>query len=147
MRNSIRKLAGNGGDAPRGCFAGFPTQTKPLTKLNFSHHLVLPSDLNQFGFLFGGRLLAWVDEASWITASLDFPHCQFVTIGMDRVEFRYGVSEGTILCICCKQERKGTTSVTYSVEVTNGKKPHGPPLFSTQITFVSVNDQGQKRAI
>ena len=28
-----------------------------------THRLVLPEDLNQFGFLFGGRLLSWVDEA------------------------------------------------------------------------------------
>ena len=48
-----------------------------------THRLVLPEDLNQFGFLFGGRLLSWVDEASWIAASMDYPECQFVTIGME----------------------------------------------------------------
>jgi hypothetical protein len=49
--------------------------------------LVLPGDLNHYGFLFGGRLLAWIDEASWIAASLDYPHCQFVTVALDAVEF------------------------------------------------------------
>jgi len=28
-----------------------------------THRLVLPSDLNHYGFLFGGRLLAWIDDA------------------------------------------------------------------------------------
>ncbi len=35
-----------------------------------THRLVLPEDLNQYGFLFGGRLTAWIDETSWIAASL-----------------------------------------------------------------------------
>jgi hypothetical protein len=34
-----------------------------------THRLVLPANLNHYGFLFGGQLLAWIDEASWIAAS------------------------------------------------------------------------------
>ena len=64
-----------------------------------THRLVLPADLNQYGYLFGGQLLSWVDEASWIAASLDYPDCKFVTVGMDKVEFRHSVREGTILSI------------------------------------------------
>ena len=77
-----------------------------------THRLVLPGDLNQYGSLFGGRLLSWVDEAAWIAASSEFPHCQFVTIAMDKVEFRHGVGDGTILRIACEMTRKGSTSVT-----------------------------------
>ncbi len=111
-----------------------------------THRLVLPADLNQYGFLFGGRLLAWVDEASWIAASLDYPHCQFVTVAMDRVEFRHGVREGTILRIRCDKEREGNTSVTYGVQVVDEKVAPGP-IFSTRVTFVSVDDTGRKRPI
>lgn len=112
-----------------------------------TQRLVLPEDLNHLGFLFGGRLLAWVDEACWIAASLDFPHCQFVTIGMDRVEFRHAVREGTILSIRCEMEKEGKTSVTYKVEVIDGRNPGAPPIFGTQVTYVSVDDAGRKRAI
>lgn len=108
-----------------------------------THRLILPGDLNQFGYLFGGRLLAWVDEASWIAASLDFPEAKFVTIGMDRVEFHHPVREGTILRIQCLQVRKGTTSVTYEVMVTDGRGD-ARPLFTTCVSFVSVDDQGNK---
>ncbi len=111
-----------------------------------THRLVLPADLNQYGFLFGGRMLAWIDEASWIAASLDYPHCQFVTVAMDTVEFHHSVREGTILRITCAKEREGNTSVRYSVVVVDEKAgPH--PIFSTRVTFVSVNDAGQKRPI
>lgn len=111
-----------------------------------SHRLVLPGDLNHYGFLFGGQLLAWVDEQSWITASLDYPHCQFVTIAMDKVEFRHSVRDGTILGISCTREKEGNTSVTYQVTVVDERA--GPePIFKTRITFVSVNDAGEKRPL
>lgn len=112
-----------------------------------THHLVLPGDLNQYGSLFGGRLLAWVDEAAWIAASTDFPHCQFVTIGMDKVEFRHGVGDGTILRIACERTQKGNTSVTYQVRVSDAKSSPEIPIFLTNVTFVSVNDRGEKRGI
>ncbi|QTN33673.1 acyl-CoA thioesterase [Akkermansiaceae bacterium] len=112
-----------------------------------THRLVLPGDLNQYGSLFGGRLLSWVDEAAWIAASAEFPHCQFVTIAMDKVEFRHGVGDGTILCIACEMTRKGTTSVTYRVRVTDVRNAPDIPVFQTNVSFVSVNDRGEKRPI
>lgn len=112
-----------------------------------THHLVLPGDLNHYGSLFGGRLLSWVDEAAWIAASAEFPHCQFVTIAMDKVEFRHGVGDGTILRIACEMTRLGKTSVTYQVHVSDAKNAPEISVFQTQVTFVSVNDRGEKRAI
>ena len=112
-----------------------------------THHLVLPGDLNHYGSLFGGRLLSWVDEAAWIAASAEFPHCQFVTIAMDKVEFRHGVSDGTILRIACEMTRLGKTSVTYQVHVSDAKNAPEISVFQTHVTFVSVNDRGEKRAI
>jgi acyl-CoA hydrolase len=111
-----------------------------------THRLVLPGDLNHYGFLFGGRLLAWIDEASWIAASLDYPHCQFVTVAMDTVEFHHSVRDGTILKISCSLDREGNTSATYEVKVTDERA--GPaPIFSNRVTFVSVDDAGHKRSI
>lgn len=111
-----------------------------------THRLVLPGDLNHYGFLFGGNLLRWVDEASWIAASLEFPHCQFVTIGLDRVEFHHSVRQGTILEIRCEKTRRGTTSVTYAVEVRDCKGS-SDPIFSTNATFVRVDESGNKLPI
>ena len=111
-----------------------------------THRLVLPGDLNHYGFLFGGRLLAWIDEASWIAASLDYPHCQFVTVAMDSVEFHHSVREGTILRITCTHQREGKTNASYAVSVIDEKAgPHA--IFTTRVTFVSVDDAGTKRPI
>lgn len=112
-----------------------------------THRLVLPGDLNQFGFLFGGRLLGWIDEASWIAASLDFPECRFVTIGMDEVVFRHSVKEGTILSIISELVATGNSSVTYQVEVHRGRACQSEPIFSTKVTFVHVNEAGEKASL
>ena len=109
-----------------------------------THRLVLPEDMNQFGALFGGRLLAWVDEASWIAASLDFPECHFVTVAMDQVEFRHPVEAGAILAIQCERHGKGISSVTYRVTVTKGRGTDRAPIFSTCVTFVNVDGEGKK---
>ncbi len=104
----------------------------------------MPGDLNQFGFLFGGRMLGWVDEACWIAASLDYPGCRFVTVGMDRVEFHHGVGEGVILEIECRQKRLGRTSVSYAVNVSRGRGGDGKVIFSTCVSFVNVDATGRK---
>lgn len=111
-----------------------------------THRLVLPESLNHYGFLFGGTLLAWVDEASWIAASLDYPQCLFVTVAMDRVEFHHAVRQGTILAIHCERISQGTTSVTYAVEVRD-KRNHPDPIFSTNVSFVNVDEAGRKKPI
>ncbi|MDB9741302.1 acyl-CoA thioesterase [Akkermansiaceae bacterium] len=108
-----------------------------------THRLVLPEDLNQFGFLFGGRLLRWVDEASWIAASLDFPHCRFVTVGMDDVSFKKQINQGDIIVIQSEVEKKGNTSVGYRVRVYKGNDRQSS-LFSTLVTFVNVDESGVK---
>lgn len=112
-----------------------------------THRLVLPEDLNQFGALFGGRLLAWVDEASWIAASLEFPGCHFVTMAMDQVVFRHSVREGTILTIASERVKLGTTSVTYRVCVFRGPDARKEAIFSTCVTFVNLDSTGDKCAI
>ena len=112
-----------------------------------THRLVLPEDLNQFGYLFGGRLLAWIDEASWIAASLDYPEARFVTVAMNEVVFRHSVKTGTILAIESQLEKEGETSVTYSVMVRRGRAKEGEALFTTQVTFVNVDEGGTKKRI
>ena len=112
-----------------------------------THRLVMPGDLNQYGFLFGGKMLSWVDEACWIAASLDYPGCKFVTVAMDKVEFHHGVDEGVILEIDCRQAAKGKTSVTYAVNVSQCRGRREDVIFSTRVTFVRVDDDGKKLAI
>jgi len=114
-----------------------------------NHKLVYPEDLNHYGYLFGGILLKWVDEISYIAASLDYPNCNFVTIGMDKVEFRKSVKEGSILKFKTNKKKEGRTSVQYTVDVYKEdiKTGSGGIIFSTNITFVCIDENGKKKSI
>ncbi len=111
-----------------------------------NHKLVLPQFMNQYGFLFGGYLLKWVDEYAWIGATLDFPGCKFVTIAMDKVEFRKRVRQGSILQFETFRERTGRSSVDYRVTVddASAETVTGEPIFSTIVTLVRVDSEGRK---
>ena len=111
-----------------------------------SYKLVLPEHLNHYGFLFGGNLLKWVDEVSWMAAGIEFPGCHFVTIAMDRVEFRKSIRSGTILGVDAVCSRTGNTSVRYDVEVFRRRLETGEEekVFTTTVTLVRVDEQGRK---
>jgi acyl-CoA hydrolase len=102
--------------------------------------------MNHYGLLFGGNLLKWVDETAWMAVSIDYPGARFVTIGMDRVEFKKGVTGGSILRFEVTRQRVGTTSVTYAAEVSRRELHQSEDvlIFTTDITFVRVDESGAK---
>ena len=111
-----------------------------------NHKLVLPGHLNQYGYLFGGNLLKWVDEYAWIAATLDYPGVNFVTVAMDRVEFKKSIREGAILRFEILRNREGTTSVQYSalVYANNIHTGNEEMVFSTHVVFVRIDENGEK---
>ena len=110
-----------------------------------NHKLVLPGNLNHYGYLFGGDLLKWVDEYAWIAATLEYPDCNFVTLGMDKVEFKKSVREGTILKFILEKTKEGNTSVQYLVRVYRANHvAMNHVIFSTHVTFVRIDQNGQK---
>ena len=87
-----------------------------------------------------------MDEISWIATSRDYPGCRFVTVAMDRVEFRRGVREGTVLRFVAEEDQRGTTSVKYSVRVYADHLDTGAeePIFATHVWFVCIDAAGAK---
>ena len=114
-----------------------------------NYNLVRPEHLNHHGFLFGGQLLAWVDECAWIAAARDFPQCRFVTRAMDSIQFNHQVKNGSILRFESSQISVGNTSVSYLVQVYKEERfsIRETLAFSTSVTFVSVDDRGRKKTI
>ena len=114
-----------------------------------NHKLVLPEHLNHYGYLFGGYLLHWVDEYAYITANLDFPGHRFVTIGLDNVVFRKSIRLGSVLKFDINRTRLGSTSAGYNVKVFSDSIESGEEelVFDTNITFVNVDEEGNKQAI
>lgn len=111
-----------------------------------NYAIVRQEHLNHYGFLFGGALLQWVDEYAWLVASLDFPGCPLVTVGMDKISFRRPVANGSILRFSIKPIMMGQSSVQYSVDVfadAPGSTTE-TDVFSTTITFARVDADGKK---
>lgn len=135
--------------------------------------IVRPEHLNHHGYLFGGQMLKWVDEDAWLVAARDFPGCSLVTRAMDRIDFRHRILNGSILRLHILPHRQGTTSITYRVEVfaqepgvgfpgPGDRRPGSPSeaspgtgvqeraerlVFSNHVTFVCVDEQGNKRTL
>ena len=105
-----------------------------------NHKLVMPEHLNQFGFLFGGHLLKWIDEVAWIAVTLAYPGCRFVTVAMNRVEFKRSVREGAILKFTVDDLEPGTTSVMATARVWRDSEE----IFSTDVILVRIDESGRK---
>jgi len=108
--------------------------------------LVRPEYLNQFGSLFGGQMLKWVDEFSWLAASRDFPGARLVTRAMTQVDFTRGVENGAILRFHIVQTRRGVSSVSYAARVYSrgGGSQEETLVFETTVTFVCIDGDGRK---
>ena len=114
-----------------------------------SYKLVMPGDLNHYGFLFGGKMLMWVDEVAWMAVSGEYPGCNFVTVGMSDVAFHKSVHPKSVLRFETERQRVGRTSVTYRVEVFRRHiaSSEETSVFTTEITFVRVDADGGKLPI
>jgi len=111
--------------------------------------IVRPEHLNHHGYLFGGQLLKWVDEDAWLVAARDFPGYSLVTRAMDNIDFKTRIENGSILRLHILPFKKGNTSITYSVEVFADEPgaTEEKHVFSTHVTFVCVDENGQKRVL
>lgn len=110
------------------------------------HKLVLPGHINHYGFLFGGYLLQWLDEFAYITATVEFPGLRFVTVAMEDVQFKRGISTGEVLRFVVNRVSTGHTSVRYRVRAHGLVLQPDPEtvLFETTVTFVNVDAAGRK---
>ncbi len=114
-----------------------------------NYAIVRQEHLTHHGYLFGGAMLAWVDEFAWLVASRDFPGCRLVTRAMNNIEFENSVVNGTILRFNILPFRQGETSITYSVAVF-ADEPGATAekaVFHTNITFVHVDENGKKKTL
>jgi len=107
-------------------------------------HLIKKSDLGFHGNLFGGKLLAWIDEAAagYSMQLCDTP--RMVTISIDKCFFEKPAKESQLLKIYGYPTSVGNTSVTLYLEarahnVYTGKQVN---ILKTHIKFVHIDEEG-----
>ena len=110
---------------------------------------VISEHLNHYGTLYGGNLLKWIDEVGYITASVEYPNHRFVTVALDNVEFKHRIEVGAVLKFTVEKTRLGNSSVTYQVKVYSAidTAESNVVLFETNITFVNIDENGNKAKI
>ena len=80
---------------------------------------VKPEDLNPNGTLFGGKLLAWIDEELALYTIIQLENTKIVTKYMSEINFRSSARQGDIIEIGIDVLKFGTTSLTLKCEARN----------------------------
>jgi acyl-CoA thioesterase YciA len=102
---------------------------------------VKPEDLNANGTLFGGRLLAWIDEEAALYTIVQLENSKVVTKYMSEINFTASAKQGDIIEIGMEVVKFGNSSVTLRSEVRN-KMTHETIITVDRIIMVNLDDEG-----
>jgi len=103
---------------------------------------VKPEDLNPNGTLFGGRLLAWIDEEAALYTVVQLDNPQIVTKFITEIDFISTAKEGDIIEIGIEASHFGTASVTLRAEVRN-MMTKKTIITIEKIVMVNLNKKGK----
>ncbi|MBD1381363.1 acyl-CoA thioesterase [Metabacillus arenae] len=78
--------------------------------------IVLPSDTNNYGTMFGGKLMAYIDDVAAISATRH-ARSHVVTASTDSVDFLHPIYEGHSVCLEAFVTYTGKTSMEVFVKV------------------------------
>jgi len=116
---------------------------KAKETFSVSTKVVLPNDTNTLGNLFGGQLLAWMDEIASVSAHR---HCRrvVVTASVNNVSFQKPIKQASIVTLEAKVSRAFYSSMEVFVDVyvedhvTGKKEKCNEAIY----TFVAVDQNG-----
>lgn len=107
----------------------------------FSRKLIKPTDLNAHGTLFGGSVLAWVDEEAAIYVICQLGKGNIVTKFMSEINFVSSAKLGDIIEIGMETIKFGRTSITVRC-VVRQKFSHKTIISIDKIVFVHMDEHG-----
>jgi acyl-CoA hydrolase len=103
---------------------------------------VKPEDLNANGTLFGGKLLAWIDEEAALYSIVQLENNLVVTKYMSEINFVSSAKQGDIVEIGMEVVKFGKSSLTLSCEVRN-KMTRQTIITIDQIIMVNLDENGK----
>ncbi|CAN5253237.1 hotdog domain-containing protein [soil metagenome] len=107
----------------------------------FSRKLIKPTDLNAHGTLFGGSVLAWVDEEAAIYVICQLGKGNIVTKFMSEINFVSSAKLGDIIEIGMETVKFGRTSITVRC-VVRQKFTLKTIISIDKIVFVHMDEDG-----
>lgn len=117
----------------------------PVNERQLSLRVVtMPKDTNQYGTVFGGVILSYIDQAGFVEARRHGNH-RWVTASIERVDFSAPVIVGDIVNFRTCTTHLGRTSVRVCVEVLSERWSTGQtiPVTTAVITMVAVDETGR----
>jgi acyl-CoA hydrolase len=113
-----------------------------------SSEFILPGDLNSLGYLFGGKLVSWIDKVAAISA-IKHARGTVVTVSIDNLIFKKPVTNGSVLTIRAAVNRAFAHSMEVGAVATTLPPGHEVPehVCTAYFTFVALDKDGKPRAI
>ena len=110
-----------------------------------STHICKANNLGVAGNLFGGTMLAWLDEAGAAFAVQFCDSPRMVTVKMAETHFKKPVRQGHLIKIYGQIATVGTCSVTVLLEARRHSVYNGTQriVCTTELTFVRVDGDGE----
>ena len=115
-------------------------------QLGYKHHMVVRQEhLNQYGNLFGGRVLSVIDELAFIACARTYPENNFVTRAVEDAAFTASAVLGDVLEFNFGIENVGRTSIRVRVEmiIYNGRTGKANKSFDGCVIMVCVDSAGK----
>lgn len=115
----------------------------PSESISTSTKVVLPNDTNTLGKLFGGALLAWIDEIGAVAAHRHSGQVA-VTASINNVSFEKPIDLGAIVTLSAKVSRAFSTSMEVIIDVFIEDYSTREMSSSNQaiLTFVAIDREG-----
>jgi len=113
-----------------------------------SSEIILQSDLNHLGHLFGGRLASIIDKTAAISA-IKHARSAVVTVSIDNLIFRRPVRLGSILTVKASVNRVFNKSMEVGVSVWSlpPDSPEQEYVCNAYLTFVALDAAGRTREL
>ncbi|MEM5564770.1 hotdog domain-containing protein [Psychroserpens sp. AS72] len=103
---------------------------------------VKPEDLNPNQTLFGGQLLAWIDEEAALYTIIQLENSKIVTKYMSEINFMASAKQGDIIEIGIEVLKFGKSSLTLKCEVRN-KMTRETIITVDNIIMVNLGENGK----
>lgn len=111
--------------------------------------ICMGKDIGIHGNMFGGILMAWIDEAAAAFAT-EYCHTpNMVTLKVGELQFKKPIKVGNHIRLYGAVVHLGTTSITLNIDVRKHNLYSGVEtvVCTTSITFVRIDDDGNPTPI
>jgi acyl-CoA thioesterase YciA len=122
--------------------------SEPYTAIQI---VMMPSDTNPTGTIFGGVILSYIDMAGSVAAGREVAlrggnlGLAYVTVAINRVEFKKPVLVGDVVRFMTSCVRIGRTSITMHINVEAERGRETLQVTEAEVVYVGIDPKSPER--